>query len=184
MLAYGRGRWEKLIMCRLLLGTGGRVQSLNKVIQKTERTLKNTHTPTHNQTNDGFRNIKKHPSFSVNVFSYRNAKVYWQLCLEPALYNQQSPTRIPGNWSALEGLPRGQRSCHPPTPPNVLSQNTSQATLSSSGALPELQRKQINVRNQYSMNCIIGRKGWEYHISLSNKYMFSEYKNKVHTCKI
>ena len=109
------------------------------------------------------------PFFSVNVFSYRNAKVYWQLCLEPALYNQQSPTRIPGNWSALEGLPRGQRSYHQPTPPNVLSQNTSQATLSSSGALPELQRKQINVRNQYSMNCVIGRKGWEYYIFLSSK---------------
>ena len=46
-----------------VVGTGGRVQSPNKVVQKTERTLKNTHTPSHNQTNDGFRNIKKHPFF-------------------------------------------------------------------------------------------------------------------------
>ena len=105
MLAYRRGRWEKLIMYRLLLGTGGRVQSPNKVVQKTERTLKNTHTPSHNQTNDGFRNIKKHP-FSVLMYFH----TVMQRCIGNFVSSQRSTaSRAQQEYQATEVPLKGCR---------------------------------------------------------------------------
>ena len=47
------------------------VADTNDVIQKIEKTLNNTHTTTQKLTNNSFRNTKKHPSISTNIFVLR-----------------------------------------------------------------------------------------------------------------
>ena len=49
------------------------VRSSHDLIQKTEKTLNNTRTTKQYLTNNGFRNIKKHPNF---LYLYRICSIF------------------------------------------------------------------------------------------------------------